>query len=51
MLKPSSKKVAEPVAVVKAAVTSGSIPSVDDPAFGDFIENEANLLKWIDSAE
>lgn len=50
-LMPSGKK-EEPVAVVavKSASTS-AVPSIDDATFGDFIENEANLQKWIDSAE
>merc|ERR1719223_428741 len=39
-LKPSGK--ADPVPVAKPVASSTSaIPSVDDPAFADFIENEA----------
>lgn len=51
VLKPSGAKAVEeaPAPVAKAATTG--IPSVEDPAFGDFIENEANLNRWIDSAE
>jgi hypothetical protein len=44
----------EPVVVaaaVKPVETSGSIPSVNDDSFAEFIENEENLQKWIDSAE
>jgi hypothetical protein len=39
------------VAAVKPVETSGSIPSVNDDSFAEFIENEENLQKWIDSAE
>ncbi len=49
-LKPSSAK-PEEVIPVKAAASSTAIPSVDDDSFSEFIENEANLQKWIDSAE
>ena len=49
-LKPSKK--AEPVAEKPASSAStGAIPSVDAPEFAEFIENEDNLNKWIDSAE
>jgi hypothetical protein len=41
----------EPVVVAKVSSSVGTIPSVDDPAFADFIEDESNLLKWIDAAE
>ena len=42
----------EPVAVPKPVSSAvGTIPSVDDPAFAEFIEDEANLMKWIDTAE
>jgi hypothetical protein len=51
MLKPSKKVEEVVVAVAKPASTSTSIPSVDDASFAEFIENEANLQKWIDSAE
>merc|ERR1719330_2236453 len=50
MLKPSGAKKEAPPALV-ASTSSVGIPSVEDPAFGDFIENEANLQSWIDSAE
>mmetsp|Transcript_13048 Transcript_13048/g.24517 ORF Transcript_13048/g.24517 Transcript_13048/m.24517 type:complete len:117 (-) Transcript_13048:186-536(-) len=50
-LKPSKAK-EEPVVVSKpAADVVGAIPSVEDESFADFIENEGNLQKWIDSAE
>ena len=50
-LMPSGKK-EEPVAVVAVkSVSTSAVPSIDDATFGDFIENEANLQKWIDSAE
>jgi len=51
VLKPSSPKAVEdtPAPVARAATTG--IPSVEDPAFGDFIENEANFNRWIDTAE
>lgn len=48
---PSGSKDEAAPAPVKAAADTGSIPSVDDDNFADFIENEANLNKWIDSAE
>jgi len=49
---PSGAKKEEPVVVaVKAADSSGSIPSIDDESFAEFIENEANLEKWIGSAK
>jgi hypothetical protein len=48
---PSGAKKEEPVVVAKAADVSGSIPSVEDASFADFIENEANLQKWIASAQ
>jgi hypothetical protein len=53
MLKPSSPAPAPEVVAVKpvAATGSTSIPSVDDEAFGTFIEDESNLQKWIDTAE
>lgn len=35
----------------KSADVSGAIPSVEDESFAEFIENEGNLQKWIDSAE
>merc|ERR1719330_1533853 len=41
-LKPSGAKEAPP-APPAASTSSEGIPSVEDPAFGDFIENEANL--------
>ena len=41
----------EPIAATKVSSSVGTIPSVDDPAFADFIEDESNLLKWIDTAE
>jgi hypothetical protein len=47
---PSSKKEVEAAPVAKAADT-GTIPSVEDESFAEFIENEENLQKWIDSAE
>lgn len=51
LLKPS-KAVEEPVVAAKpAADTTGAMPSIDDAEFAEFIENEANLNKWIDSAE
>lgn len=50
LLKPSSPKAVEAPAPVAKAATTG-IPSVEDPSFGDFIENEANLNRWIDTAE
>mmetsp|Transcript_22023 Transcript_22023/g.26164 ORF Transcript_22023/g.26164 Transcript_22023/m.26164 type:complete len:94 (-) Transcript_22023:405-686(-) len=52
VLKPSGAKAVEeaPAAPVAKPATTG-IPSVEDTAFGDFIENEANLNRWIDSAE
>lgn len=50
-MKPSGK-VEEAAPVAKATDSSSTaIPSVDDDSFGEFIENEANLQKWIDSAE
>jgi hypothetical protein len=48
---PSSKKEVEAAPVAKAAADTGTIPSVEDEAFAEFIENEENLQKWIDSAE
>lgn len=48
---PSGSKEEAAPAPVKAAADTGSIPSIDDDNFADFIENEANLNKWIDSAE
>lgn len=48
---PSSKKEEVEAAPVAKAADTGAIPSVDDEAFADFIENEQNLQKWIDSAE
>jgi hypothetical protein len=49
-LKPSGSK-EEPVVASKPADVSGAIPSVEDESFAEFIENEGNLQKWIDSAE
>ena len=40
-----------PVVAAKPAATVGTIPSVDDEAFAEFIEDESNLMKWIDTAE
>ena len=54
MLKPSKATEAAPeVATVVTKASSGStaIPSVDDEAFANFIEDESNLQKWIDTAE
>mmetsp|Transcript_3169 Transcript_3169/g.3675 ORF Transcript_3169/g.3675 Transcript_3169/m.3675 type:complete len:116 (-) Transcript_3169:200-547(-) len=50
-LKPSKAKAEEPVVAAKPAETSGAMPSIDDAEFAEFIENESNLQKWIDSAE
>eukprot|EP00552_Chaetoceros_brevis_P001586 CAMPEP_0197736820 /NCGR_PEP_ID=MMETSP1435-20131217/4399_1 /TAXON_ID=426625 /ORGANISM="Chaetoceros brevis, Strain CCMP164" /LENGTH=115 /DNA_ID=CAMNT_0043325081 /DNA_START=8 /DNA_END=355 /DNA_ORIENTATION=- len=52
LLKPSGA-VEEPVVVAAkpAADTTGAMPSIDDAEFAEFIEDEANLNKWIDSAE
>jgi hypothetical protein len=52
MLKPS-KPAAAPVAAAPVAASSGSsdIPSVDDEAFGTFIEDETNLNSWLATAE
>lgn len=43
----------EPAPVAAAPVTAptGDIPSVESAEFESFIENESNLMKWVDTLE
>ena len=40
-----------PVAAPVASAPTGDIPSVESTEFESFIENESNLMKWVDTLE
>lgn len=40
-----------PVAAAPVAAPTGDIPSVESAEFETFIENESNLMKWVDTLE
>jgi len=41
--------VAAPAAVAAPSTSGDAIPSVESAEFEKFIENESNLMKWVDS--
>uniref|UniRef100_A0A7S2R1X0 Uncharacterized protein n=1 Tax=Eucampia antarctica TaxID=49252 RepID=A0A7S2R1X0_9STRA len=47
----SSDEEPAPVVVAPVAAITGDIPSVESAEFDTFIENESNLMKWVDSLE
>eukprot|EP00559_Dactyliosolen_fragilissimus_P003963 CAMPEP_0184855124 /NCGR_PEP_ID=MMETSP0580-20130426/443_1 /TAXON_ID=1118495 /ORGANISM="Dactyliosolen fragilissimus" /LENGTH=118 /DNA_ID=CAMNT_0027349553 /DNA_START=50 /DNA_END=406 /DNA_ORIENTATION=+ len=52
-LKSKMSPAPEPVVAAATPVSpsAGDIPSVDSEAFSTYIENEDNLMRWIDEAE
>lgn len=47
----SSTPEPEPIVAAPVVKSTSVVPSVDSDEFGAYIENEDNLMKWVESAE